>query len=552
MWFTEQRENKIGRIALSGSPITEFAIPTPNSEPIGIALGPDGNLWFAESKGNKIGRITPAGAITEWPLPPKSNPTHIAAGPDGNVWFTENAEIEEEVGEGTERHKLPPKPAGRIGRISPFGVVNEWPLPRAAGEEALPGGITAGPDGNVWFTDERQGSIGRITPAGVISEFHVTGGGGPHGITDGPNGELWFTLVWGNKIGRIPPSGSPITLTQIPTANSQPNEIALGPDGALWFTENGNHKVLIGPKEEEREFSRIGRITPGEVINEYPTEIPESGPAGIAPGADGNLWFTESNRNNIARIGAGVLEPLLGSLSVSGNHEALTPQTCAGTWASWAGLQPSAGLFGFDGYVWLVNGAPVAVGPSPVYTPTMANVGYQLSCAATLTYPLLDVTTSAASAPVAVIPPPPTLSAVKQSAAKWREGNKSATISAKGAKRHGRKHRKHKPPVGTTFTFSLNELAAVTVTFTHVASGRELGHKCVAKTRHNRKRRHCPLTVTDGRLSFTGHEGVDHVRFEGRVSARAKLKPGPYMVTIAAANSTGPSAPSSLGFTIVK
>ena len=50
--------------------VTEFTIPTANSQPIdAITTGPDGNLWFAEFAGNKTGRITPAGAFTEFPLP---------------------------------------------------------------------------------------------------------------------------------------------------------------------------------------------------------------------------------------------------------------------------------------------------------------------------------------------------------------------------------------------------------------------------------------------------------------------------------------------------
>jgi streptogramin lyase len=37
--------------------ITEFPIPTPDSGPEGIALGPDGAIWFTENTGNKIGRL---------------------------------------------------------------------------------------------------------------------------------------------------------------------------------------------------------------------------------------------------------------------------------------------------------------------------------------------------------------------------------------------------------------------------------------------------------------------------------------------------------------
>jgi virginiamycin B lyase len=544
MWFTEQREDKIGRITLTGAPINEWTIPTPAGEPTSITLGPDGNLWFTEEKGDKIGRITPSGVISEFPLPPNRNPNAITAGPGGLIWFTENGEEENEKKEHVR--------VGRIGRISTAGgVPSETIIPTSTGE---PMGITEGPDGNIWFTERAAGNVGRMI-GNEISEFHVNGGGGPSGITVGPNGELWFTLEYGDKIGRITTSGTPITQTQLPTPNSRPNQIALGPDGALWFTENGSHKVIIEGKEEEREFSRIGRITPGEEIGEYPTEIPESGPAGIATGADGNLWFAEARRNDIGRIGSGVLEPLLGALAVSGNHESESVQSCTATWASWSSLQPSTALFGWDGYRWFVNGALVATGQVPTYKPTMANVGYPLSCAVTASYPQFDTTSSGASAPVTVIPPPPTLAAVTQSTTNWREGNKLAQISAKGKHggKHGaRKHHKHQPPVGTTFAFTLNEQAGVSLTFTHSVTGRSVGHSCVAKTRHNRKRKHCSITVTAGVLSFTGHEGVNHVRFEGRVSSRTKLTPGPYTVTVSAVNSTGPATPSSLHFTIVK
>ncbi|HEX6478082.1 MAG TPA: hypothetical protein VF043_04490 [Ktedonobacteraceae bacterium] len=43
-------------LALSGK-ISEFAVPTANSFPIGITAGPDGNMWFTESDGNQIGQL---------------------------------------------------------------------------------------------------------------------------------------------------------------------------------------------------------------------------------------------------------------------------------------------------------------------------------------------------------------------------------------------------------------------------------------------------------------------------------------------------------------
>jgi virginiamycin B lyase len=70
--------------------VTEYPVMMKNSDLYDIERGPDGNVWFTESYG-KIGRITPAGVITELHLPgyPSTGSTGVAAGPDSNVWFTD-------------------------------------------------------------------------------------------------------------------------------------------------------------------------------------------------------------------------------------------------------------------------------------------------------------------------------------------------------------------------------------------------------------------------------------------------------------------------------
>ena len=67
-------------------------------------------------------------------------------------------------------------------------------------------GITAGPDGNLWFTEEHGNNIGRIspTPKHKLAEFAIpTAGSLPFGITAGPDGNLWFTEFNGNNIGQL-------------------------------------------------------------------------------------------------------------------------------------------------------------------------------------------------------------------------------------------------------------------------------------------------------------------------------------------------------------
>ncbi|HYK84752.1 MAG TPA: Virginiamycin B lyase, partial [Ktedonobacteraceae bacterium] len=47
--------------------------------------------WFIEQSEDKIGRITPSGVITEFPLPTSgSSPAEITSGPGHNLWFTES------------------------------------------------------------------------------------------------------------------------------------------------------------------------------------------------------------------------------------------------------------------------------------------------------------------------------------------------------------------------------------------------------------------------------------------------------------------------------
>jgi streptogramin lyase len=53
---------------------------------------------------------------------------------------------------------------------------------------SYPIGITAGPDGNVWFTEfSGPAYVGRVTPAGDVTEF-PSGGSQIEDITSGPDG----------------------------------------------------------------------------------------------------------------------------------------------------------------------------------------------------------------------------------------------------------------------------------------------------------------------------------------------------------------------------
>jgi PKD repeat protein/lysophospholipase L1-like esterase len=146
---------------------------------------------------------------------------------------------------------------------------------------------------------------------------------------------------------------------------------------------------------------------------------------------------------------------------------------------------------------------------------------------------------------------PPAITGLAESHGIWREGTRLAQISLTH-KNITRRRGKQKPPVGTTFSFSLNEQALMTFSFTEQITGRRVGQTCVATSGKDAKRKTCKRTMTAGTLSFKGHSGSNKLVFQGHISRSKKLGPGRYTAIITATDSAGASTRKSLSFTIVK
>jgi len=193
----------------------------------------------------------------------------ITSGPDGNSWFTEENN-------------------NAVGRVTPAGVITEFTAGFPTGS---PRGIVTGPDGNLWVAQAGDdGAIARVTKAGEVVEYPVPTAGDPSDIAVGPDGNLWYVDPAANVIGRITPEGSITEFTDGLSTGAEPTSIVKGPDGKLWFTE--------------QETGKIGKITTAGVITEFSSGLSGSGePADIAAGPDGNLWFTlQADPGGIGRI----------------------------------------------------------------------------------------------------------------------------------------------------------------------------------------------------------------------------------------------------------
>ena len=80
--------------------------------------------------------------------------------------------------------------AGCTVKDTSSAVITEYPVPitRSVPYANSLHGITAGPDGNLWFTEPQGNKIGKLVPAtGAITEYPVTTTGSiPYGITGVP------------------------------------------------------------------------------------------------------------------------------------------------------------------------------------------------------------------------------------------------------------------------------------------------------------------------------------------------------------------------------
>jgi len=222
MWFTESAANQIGRITTAGV-VTEYPVLTANSSPWGIASGPDGNLWFTEYNADNIGSITTSGIVTEYRNVYGANPAGITTGPDGALWFTEYIQVGRVTTGGsfsswsvTATSNSPQgiasgsdgalwfteAGANSIGRITTGGDTSIYPT-----FDMDPLAIAAGSNATLWFTDSYNSDVGSITTAGSVAYYPAPpplfGTPGTTGISQGPDGSLWFTENGAGVIGQV-------------------------------------------------------------------------------------------------------------------------------------------------------------------------------------------------------------------------------------------------------------------------------------------------------------------------------------------------------------
>ncbi len=201
--------------------------------------------------------------VDEIYTPSEGNLEGITAGPQGHIWFTSDAVL---VGDSTIKSDI------KQFLIPGYGNATS---------------IVAGPDENLWIT-LYPGAIGRMSSNGHLTILSIAKKlGTPFSISNGPGDALWFLAgASSDDIVRMTLTGK-MTVHRL-SSSSRLQSLTYGDDGKLWFTDSGTNK--------------IGSMDARGAVKEFAVPTPNAGLSGICHGPDGNLWFLEQSANKVGRI----------------------------------------------------------------------------------------------------------------------------------------------------------------------------------------------------------------------------------------------------------
>lgn len=204
VWFSGKTKGTVGFLKPDGKPVN-YQLANKDAFPIYIVAGHDRNMWFTELQGNKIGRVTPAGKISEFPIPTaNSRPIAIVPQPDGTaLWFSEEA-------------------GNKVARIDVNGAITEFavpPRPMSPQPKYILAGLAFDADGNLW-----------------TQQYVAQTDGNPQG-TD-------YVIMIGKSILKAKSSDKlDYTYYEVPTRNTVMHRIVQGPDRNMWYTELKADKI---------------------------------------------------------------------------------------------------------------------------------------------------------------------------------------------------------------------------------------------------------------------------------------------------------------------
>jgi virginiamycin B lyase len=187
--------------------------------PHDVAPAPDGTVWYTGQRAGVLGRLEPkTGKVDRIKFGEESAPHGVIVGPDGAAWVADGG-------------------LNAILRVDPdTREIKRWPLPRQNDGANL---NTAAFDGRgrIWFTGQ-SGIFGRLDPkTGEMKVWDAPRGTGPYGITATPDGQIWYVSLAGSYLGRPDLDSGEVTVIDPPRKASGTRRVWSDKSGRLWVSE---------------------------------------------------------------------------------------------------------------------------------------------------------------------------------------------------------------------------------------------------------------------------------------------------------------------------
>jgi virginiamycin B lyase len=194
----------------------------------------------------------------------------VIVGPDGAAWVTDGG-------------------LNAIVRVDPAGLaVRAYPLPQS-GDYANLNTAVFGKGGILWFTGQ-NGFYGSLDPAsGTITVYKDPEGRGPYGITATPDGTVYYASLAGSHIARIDGATGKATIIEPPTRDQGARRVWSDSKGRIWVSEwNAGQVAVYDPASDAWRSWRL----PGDRPRAYAVFVDD----------DDKVWLSDFGVNAIVRF----------------------------------------------------------------------------------------------------------------------------------------------------------------------------------------------------------------------------------------------------------
>ena len=232
---------------------------------------PDGTVWYTGQRAGVLGRLDPkTGKVDRTKLGEESAPHGVIVGPDGAAWVADGG-------------------LNAILRVDPdTREIKRWPLPRQNDGANL---NTAAFDGRgrIWFTGQ-SGILGRLDPkTGDMKVWDAPRGTGPYGITATPDGQIWYVSLAGSYLGRPNLDSGEVTVIEPSKKGSGTRRVWSDKSGRLWVSEwNAGTLSSYDPQQKTWRTWAL----PGEGAHTYAVYVDD----------EYDVWVSDFSANAILRF----------------------------------------------------------------------------------------------------------------------------------------------------------------------------------------------------------------------------------------------------------